>query len=486
MKSSPAPNIKLVMSLCLLSKKEMKSFIEFAGSKYFSGDRNYAKTLTCLQKYHAKGFSGISNSELLSQLSEDLGIGTRSLLNRLSELYQIFEKFLLMEHFQKDSSDKFKLLLKILYNKKSLKLFDYVADKSRKYNELSGMDSDTLNDLLMTRHLEMFAAFERRNYGKFRKLSSSQSLYHTAHYLISMFVDSSEQLQQTISGISTSRSYSQILLEKIDVETFLKYLKDENEFLFNYVTLYKSLHDSFHDSSDLKSFANARKIHNTIAGKLTRAENQAIYLSMITYSINQLVAGKREFNRILFGIIEEKLNAGYYEELMLDNYPVNNFRDYVIIALGEGKVDWVKDFVEKYSPMLPDSYREDEIRISLARIAQFENRFYDALKHIEKVRRRNYLHYTDTLAISIRSHLELENTEKTYLVIERLKQYLNYHKEIPLQVLKDYREFIKDVILLIRYSEGILSKTDLKYKLRNRSMKKARPWIAEKFSELLK
>jgi len=485
MKSSPAPNIKLVMSLSLLSKNEMKSFMEFAGSKYFSGDRNYSKTLSCLQKYHARGFNGISNSELLSQLSEDLGISTRSLLNRLSELYQIFEKFLLMEYLQKDSNDKFKLLLAILHNKKSLKLFDYVADKCRKHNELSGMDSDTLNDLLITRHLELLAAFERRNYNKFRKLSSSQSLYQTAHYLISMFRDSSEHLQQMISGISQTKSYSQILLEKTDINTFLKYLKDEDIFLYHYVMLYKCIYDSFHDRYDSKSFEKVRKIHNMIAGKLTRSENQGIYFTMITYSINQLSAGKREFNSTLFRIIEEKLNAGYYDELMMDNYPVNNFRDYVIIALAEGKVQWTKEFVEKYSPMLPDSYREDEVRISMARIAQYEGRFADALKHLEKVRRKNYLHYTDTLGISMRSHIELGNIEKAYLVVERLKQYLNYHKEIPQALQKDFKEYIKDIMLLIKFSEGIRSKSDLKYKLRNRDMKKARIWIAEKFSEIL-
>ncbi len=485
MKSSPAPNIKLVMSLSLLSKNEMKRFIEFAGSKYFSGDRNYAKTLSCLQKYHAKGFSGISNSELLSQLSEDLRISTRSLLNRLSELYQIFEKFLLMESLQKDSSEKYKLLLRILYERKSLKLFDYVADKLRKHSETSGMDMDALNDMLITRHLDLLAAFERRNYGKFRKLSSTQSLYHTAHYVISMLRDSNEHLQQMISGMSQSKSYSQILLENFDIESFLKFLKDEDAFLYNYVMLYKCLHDSFHDSTNIKSFTNARKIHGAIAGKLTRSENQGVYFSMITYSINQLAYGKREFNKVLFGIIEEKLNAGYCDELMMDNYPVNNFRDYVIIALAEGKVQWAKDFIEKYSQMLPDSYREDEVRISLARIAQYEGRFADALKHIDKVRRKNYLHYTDTLSISVRSYFELKNIEKAYLIIERLKQYLNYHKEIPQPVLKDYKEYIKDIMLLIKYSEGMLSKSDLRYKLKNRDMKKVRNWLSEKFSEIL-
>lgn len=262
-------------------------------------------------------------------------------------------------------------------------------------------------------------------------------------------------------------------------------MKDEDTFLYNYVMLYKCLHDSFHDSTNIKSFTNARKIHGAIAGKLTRSENQGVYFSMITYSINQLAYGKREFNKVLFGIIEEKLNAGYCDELMMDNYPVNNFRDYVIIALAEGKVQWAKDFIEKYSQMLPDSYREDEVRISLARIAQYEGRFADALKHIDKVRRKNYLHYTDTLSISVRSYFELKNIEKAYLIIERLKQYLNYHKEIPQPVLKDYKEYIKDIMLLIKYSEGMLSKSDLKFKLKNRDMKKVRNWLSEKFSEIL-
>ncbi len=50
-------------------------------------------------------------------------------------------------------------------------------------------------------------------------------------------------------------------------------------------------------------------------------------------------------------IVNEKLSSGYFEELKENNLPVNNFRDYVIIGLRVGNLNWFKTFIEKYSPV---------------------------------------------------------------------------------------------------------------------------------------
>jgi hypothetical protein len=485
MKSSPTPNIKLIQSLQLLSKQEMQRFIDFAESKYFSGERKYRKSLECLQRLHETGFHGMSNAKLLTHLSNELGTSNRTLLNRLSELYLIFENFLIIEQLKNNVVEKDLLLLTSLFDRKGFRLFDYLSKKVKKSDGFLAMDLKTLENLNKIGHLESLAAFERGNYGEYQRLSSALSIFTTAHYLISLFRDSSEKIQQGIAGMSPGKLYSNIILENINLDKVFKLLKEEDNLLYNYVMIYYLIYKCFSDNSDTSYFQKVRKIHKQILNDITAEENESIYFAFTTYCINQVSIGRDEFYRTIFDIIKEKLNSGYDSELRKDNYPVNNFRDYVIIGLRVGEIEWVRDFISKYAPLLPDSYKVDETNISFGRIAQYEGDYERALKHLEKIKKKNYLHYLDTLTLRIRSYCELDRTDEAYLEIERLKQYVNYHKEIPEVLMKDHTYFINDVLALLRYSEKQLTSADLMYKLCNRKSHKPRPWITEKLNRIL-
>jgi hypothetical protein len=289
-----------------------------------------------------------------------------------------------------------------------------------------------------------------------------------------------------MAGKSPEKLHSKIILEGIDMDKLLKLLKEENAMLFSYVMIYYCIQKCFSDYSDISYFAKARMYHKQIMNDLTEIENQSIYFAFTTYCINQISLGRDDFFRKIFEIIIEKLDAGYDAELHKDNYPVNNFRDYIIIGLRVDEIEWVRNFVSKYSSMIPESYRDDEIKISLSRIAQYEGDFGSALKHLEKIKKKNFLHYIDILNLRIRSYFELGEMDDAYQEVERLKQYLNYHKEIPDSMKKENLSFVKDVLLLFKYSEGQLSASELKYKLRNRDLKNIRIWVAEKFKCIIK
>lgn len=62
----------------------------------------------------------------------------------------------------------------------------------------------------------------------------------------------------------------------------------------------------------------------------------------------------------MFEIIKKKISAGYDSELRRINYPVNNFRDYVIIGIRVKELDWVKEFIRVYSYVLPEKHRTAE------------------------------------------------------------------------------------------------------------------------------
>jgi hypothetical protein len=479
MKTSPTVNIKLISALKLLSQKEMRRFMEFSCSKYFSGERNHKRMLEELRKLHKRGFEGMSNSDILSGISKELGLSDRTIQSRMSELNSMLEKFLMNEHLNRKPHLGDELLLRELLVRDGFQLVDYVANRSAKRNDSSKLDAGLIRNLISTKFYKSTATFRRGNYKEYQKLISDLSVYRLADYLSTLFSESSEHVQQAIMGTASGKSNSELIIKSMDIDNLLSVIKKADSFLYNYVMLNYTFYRSISDLSDVSFFTKAQSYLQEITEKLTEEENDRFYFAFITYCINQISLERKEFYRVVFEIIKKKLEAGYDQELRHYNYPVNNFRDYVIIGLRVNEIQWVKDLVAKYSSMIPEKHRLEERKLALGRIAMKEEKYEEVLKLIEKIRKSNYIHYLDTTSMKLRSFFELQRYGDVVEEIKKLGKYLKNHKEIPETMHKYHISIMKDIMLLLRFKEGELDIKDLKLRLRGRDLSKTDTWVAD-------
>ncbi len=485
MKFSPTSNLKVVTALKLLSRKELKKFREFTEAKYFSGKRNYCKLLESLSKMHLRGFYGMSNTDILTELSEKVGISIRTLQSRLSELYSIFEKFIVNEYLQNNYLAQSEILLSFLHGRNGFILIEYITNRIRRSEKSLRIDLASIKNLIHIRTIEALTAFENGKYKEFKEMMDLVTAYRTAEYLSSVMFQTLDQIQQTFFGTSKLVSVAEEALSNTDIEKSMQLLKRADAMMYKYTQVYYYLFKSFLDISDHSNFQKARKHHSEISGRLTRRENQELYFAFITHCINMTTLDHNEYYKILFEIIDEKLKQGYDDELKKYNYPVNNFRDYVIIGLKLKETLWVKKFIQKYSHLIPEKFRDDETRIANCRVAQAEGRFADALNLINEVKRKNYLHYLDSKNLKLRSCFELGMVQDAFEEVENLRLYFKNHAEIPQNIKRRIEMLIKDFKLLLKITDGTLSPSELRFRLRKRKPSSITPWIREKFDSAL-
>jgi hypothetical protein len=486
MKSSPKLNIKLIQGIRILTAKEFNEFSEFAVSKYFSKEREYSRVLKLLSELHKNEFNQLDNKNLLSGLSEKLSIGKLTLQNRLSELYKILEMFLITKKLEQSPEDRNKFLLEIYLEKKLHKLFEYVYNSSKSLLKKKKLSSKLLNDTCQIQNHAALNLFYTGNYEHFLVLYAGNSNYTAAKFLDDILKQSIESMNQRIHGYEPCTPLMDQVLKEINVESFLNRLKSIDDRLFRFLSILYNMYLSFKDFDNTEYFYKARKIHENILQELGRDENQYIYFLMITYCINQTNLKKTKFYRELFEIINEKLNTGYFDELKENNLPVNNFRDYVITGIRIGEINWVKLFVEKYSHYLPAGFRNDEINIGLGIIALEEKRFVQAIDFLKKIRKKNYLHYFDSAYYKLRAYYGLKLYYESFIEIDRLKQYLNYHKKIPPIYRNLFLEQLNDISVLFKYRNKQIKISDLRYYFKDIDLTGKKKWLLDEVKKILK
>lgn len=486
MKTSPKITIKIVQGISLLTLKELNEFNKFTVSKYFSKKREYSKILHLLTDLHKNNFLNYNNRKLLIYLTENLKTGKQSLLNRLSELYKIFEMYLISNKLEQSQMVKNKLLLEIFLEKKSHKLFEYTYNTSKLFIEKSKFDTKMLSDKNEIQSLAALNSFYSGKYELFIRLFSGKSSYLVADFFQTILKYSLEIMQQQLLGKKSGASLVDSIMSQINFESLLKEIKLIDLVLFKFLSLLHNMYLSYKDFEKTEFFFKARKIHKNILSELSRNENQIIYFAFITYCINQTNFKKTNFYQELFEIINEKLDGGYFDELKENNLPVNNFRDYIIIGLRVGKLNWVKSFIDKYSQYLPSEFRQDEVNIGAGIVALEEKKFELAIERLKKVKKKNYLYYFDSAHYKIRAYYELKNYYDAFMEVDRLKQYLSYHKDIPLIHKENFFEQISDIVILLKLADKQINISDFKYYFKDANLREKRKWIADEVKRIIK
>ena len=485
-KSSPSVNTKLIQGLSLISQKEFNEFAFFSTSKYFSGQRSYSGILKVLKGLHKSNFKGHSNKSILELLMKDLNLSKNTLQNRLSELYKIFEMFIVIRQLKFLPIDRNKILMNYYSEKNSFRLFEYVYNSSSESLKKEKISSRKMRSEFLLYELSSVKLFLQGKSRSFTEHFSLKSEFHIYGFLLDLLKNCIELQQQRFMGSDQNTLLPIITLKNLPVNEILEKLKKTEPEYYDLIRIFYEMYISFEDYSADLHFKNAVGIHKKIKSSLTHDDNQFIYLLFITYCINQTHFNKPGFYKQLFSIIRQKLIDGYFIELTEYNFPVNNFRDYVFIGLRVGEIEWVRSFIKDYSKYLPSDYRKDNILIAEAMIAAEERKFEDALILLNKVTRKNYLHYTDSSFQKLRAYYELKHYVDALTEIERIKKYFKTNKNIPSIFLKKYSPYLKDIEILFKFSEGKIDRNDFNLYFKKPGKISGDNWVGKTVNKILK
>lgn len=479
-------SIKLVQGLNLLSQAEFNKFVIFSSSKYFSEDRDYSKLLEALRKMHISGFKSHNNQTLINHLVEKLNMSKHTILNRMSELHKIYEKFAVNEYMNSNNDKKSFLLLNYYLNKKSSKLFEYVLNSYKSELRKEKIDTERIETEFLLTELSAIKDFKSAKFKLYNEQFSQKSEFQIYSFVLKLIKENIEFQQQKFTGNSAESGLSDLVIKSLPIDAILEKLKASGSEYHNIAMLLYEMYLSFRDFTKTEHFKAAKKIHLKIKSDLKRNENHFIYSLLITYCIDQTNLGRPEFYIELFKLIDEKLSDGYFDELKTPNIPVNNFRDYVIIGLRVNKIEWVKKFIKEYSVYLPVEYRQDDVNLANGLIALEENKFEEAIAALSKVKKKNYIHYLDSSFNMLRAYYKLNLFYDAFKEIDKIKEYFSRNKNIPSKIIKLNITLLKEFKLLLKYSERKSEYENLYLYCKNVNFSMKSKWLTGEVKKIFK
>ncbi len=455
---------KLYFSLNTFERKE---FIDFLKVKFICGGRNYSEII-----------EGLNNS--------GLNIKSRALWNRLSELTRIIEDYYLLKNIRENKEERNVQLLDIYNAKKINNAVEQQFNRTEKILRQQKISSRTFFN--MHRAHMTFSTYQIHNnkFLGFVKHYRNQSEYATAHFLNEILSMQMEFNQLKLENIWHDYLANETMISSMDIEKVIESFRENIPDVYLYVKFSYKLFKAFDEYENADHYFEAKKIFNALSPRLSPQSNSSAYQAFINYCINRTNNFDTSFNRVLFDIYNEKLGRGYDDDIRLKNYPTNNFRDYVIVGLRLKEYEWVDNFIDNYGKILPADYKPDEEKITRAMLYMAKNEFENALKSLEKTRRKNYLHYVDISDIRLRIYYTKEDMINAYEELARLEKYILSNELIPRERRINYELFMKSFKRLLRlkenHSNDRLAKTELFLKKQPNFFRKN--WIERMIKEI--
>ncbi|MBE2218116.1 MAG: hypothetical protein IAE90_07940 [Ignavibacteria bacterium] len=477
--------IKFIQFYSGLNRKEKKEFRSFISSGYYNKGRDFSPILLEIEKSLPLAKSA---AEMIGLLSRSLKYTSRSVWNRLHELKSLAERYIVDKEVSRNELLHSNLVSTYYINRSEYGLFTQKVNFAQKKFKTTKKGPDTnYYYYQLIQQLGNSYIYQSKTEPFIRNLTE-QVVYHSASYIINHYLHLIELLQQGNLNARDLAEKGLNFLNDTNTETFLKTLKENYHELYCQVSFHYNIYKAFLIKDDVSYFHNSLKFFELVSGSANDTYRSVFYQLLINYCIERTNKNEPEYYKELFRLYNKKLNEGLIQDLQVGNFPINNFRDYIFVALQLGEMEWIKWFIRKYSDYLPQNVREDEINLSYGILHYNEGKYEDAIISLNKVAGENYIHYMDGKYYKMRLFYETKRYEEAILEIDNYKHYLRQHKEIPETFAKPYKQFIKDYLSLMNILlKG--SKDDAEIfasGLRSKAQTPRKRWILKKAEELAK
>ncbi len=198
------------------------------------------------------------------------------------------------------------------------------------------------------------------------------------------------------------------------------------------------LQQTDNDPELLQLFTGQLRQHTSL---LAPAEITELFLHAITYCIQQIRKGYRQFTDVLLALYQESLQAGY----LLEKGELSpwNYKNIIKLGLGLKQFDWVESFVEQYTRLLPQQAQADSYHFNLADISYHQKKYDTALSHLHHAEFTD-IHYTlGAKTMLIKIFYEREDTEALLSLLSSFHLFLLRNKLIGQSTKSAYFNFLK-------------------------------------------
>lgn len=480
-------NYKLIGLIKSMEEDEYREFNKFVSSTFYSKGRNFLPLLKAIRELKKDQLDSSASHDLYARLFPDKKFNNQTLRNRFSELFKLGEEYYIYKFLKDNPVEKDKILLQKYLSKKLYNLFEIRYNKTKSILKNTPESEKKFRDNSFLNSLNLSLLNNKKKLEKMYSQYFDHSTTITSIFLMDIFHFGIEYIQQDYAKRKYDFNIATEVLKNLNADSFIKKLSKSNSTEYKIVCMHYYLYKSFEKPEENEQYYfEARKIFRDYTSIFSEEYRVQLYTIMIYYCTLKQNAGHSNFQSELFKLYNEKLKQGLISDLRAEIFPVNSFRDYVLIGVVLNKFDWVEKFIRKYSKELPEEIRKSEVKISYSRLYDKKGMFEKSLEYLRDLRSTNYLHYTDASVLKLCAYYELGKIEEAFFEIDKFRHYIRNHIEIPKVHLEYNLNFINifQKLLKVKIEPGNKNIDLIEIQLSKLKLVSRKLWLTGKISEL--
>ncbi len=441
-------NKKLYEALKTFSYEDWNDFGDYISSPFFVKGRDYGELFQHCKVHFIlmKDNPDIKPEELDKTLRKKMS--SKTIQNRLSEFNKAVEGFFTVTNFKRAPLKQFAMLYdeyvsRQLYNGISA---NFTANKDN-------IKLKDVPDFIPYSEILFAKGMSQRNSLNFEEMLgtfSEQAEIITAYTLDRLLYYATEYLIFNILKIKYNTNIFNEVIKKIDFEGIAAKLLEKCKPEFYYFILRYYLYKAIEIPHDIKLLQRTIDFFENNKSHFGKDIKTDYFQKMQAYYVNKINTGDDSQINYLHHLHIQRLDDKETINFALADYPANEFRDIVIIALGAGKTEWTEKFINTYSRELPLKIRNEETTMARVRLRIKKNDYLLALHALKKQKKSVYhIHNIDSYIYKSKLYFELDMFDKMEAEIDNLNHYLR-KKGIMKNQVNNTKTFISKILRFSR------------------------------------
>ncbi|MEO1260260.1 MAG: hypothetical protein AAFZ15_15805 [Bacteroidota bacterium] len=173
------------------------------------------------------------------------------------------------------------------------------------------------------------------------------------------------------------------------------------------------------------------------------------------------------------------------KEIIFINQQLNphHYKNIITISLRLEKFEWVENFIQNYTHLLPESDKENAYNYNLANVYFSQGKYEKVIEQLREVEYQNITYALGSKLLLLRTYFELKEDTALSSLIDSFRIYLRRNREITTSVKQQYMNtlrFTKKIASIAPYDER--SKDKIIEKINNSNALVLKNWLLEKVS----
>lgn len=472
------------------SEEEFKDFGKYVNSPYFNSNRKLIAAYNYFKKYFGDLNNIICSKESLYKYvfpsTTYRDSETRKLLSGLTKLAEGFmaQKVYDGNGFEKGINLSGMLLAKNLISPAE-KIISRLEEMSNKDN-INGQQYfyDLMKIQIKKKSIELKKeSFQTGNFTE-DKINN---------YLLNYFVSFSTKI---IQNIMVKQYYNLITHEQeltkffslFDIDKFIEWLESSKPAHYDTLIMNLCIIKCVNNSYDKNTYTKFKDLLLMNYSKYSHFELNNLFTCLQSIQIKRLRENDPDALFELFSVNNLILKHNAYAFYPGGNMPYSIFVTMVTIGINCNNNEWVKNFIDKYTPLLQEKHRQSLYNFAMAELAYKTDTTARALEYTSKIEFEGFFMKHEVNILKLKIYYDENDFISIHYLLDSYKKLIEGNKFVGDLQYDIYSGFLKVYSELVKLKENkdVTSAGLLIKKIENMTNLQSKEWLTEKLQELIK